>query len=230
MTNHVIEEYLDEVRTHLQMPAEERDAVIDEMRLHLLDKMEQLRKAEPDRSEDELALQATHSFGEPAEIGARGPGASLPPSSPMQSFWRKTTKVAVIAAGVGILLVASLILADIGAQTFGLVDHGTEANWTVYTRSNRLADQTSIENDTFFVPYAAQEVLLWITISPSANNTGCGGLILRDPNAQTVLDDSQNCGRVDRYLRFETAGRWQIDYKFQDFTGNVTVSVHAVRG
>ena len=71
----ILDDYLRDVRRNLShLPVRERDAVMAEMRDHLVTEARRLRHGDSGLSDDEAMLQATQAFGEPEEIGvAHGP-------------------------------------------------------------------------------------------------------------------------------------------------------------
>ena len=70
MQNHILDDYLDELKLQLKhLPLAERRQVDRDIRAHLEQEVKERRKADKTLSEDEAVLAATHAFGDPKDIG-----------------------------------------------------------------------------------------------------------------------------------------------------------------
>jgi hypothetical protein len=243
--NRILKAYLAELRPQLgTLPPDDRRKTLDEIREHLEQDMADRRKADKALSEDEAALQATHDFGDPKDIGVaygnkggvvrRSTGEVLLHVAVLTGRGVARTvsgTLKVVGIIVLVLIGVGLVVAAIAA--FVLVEYKDEIAASVprpiysYDESWAAPDvQTGTRSGTFQVSTDATGFDIGIEASPS---TGCVTITLIAPDNTVAYNSGQACDDLQEHLHFSQQGSWRIQYAFGAYTGSISVGAYEYR-
>jgi len=248
MSQRILDDYLDDVRRRLgHLTPDERDAVIGEMRAHLVDKIDALLKADPALSRDDAALRATHAFGTPDEITVQyGPQGGIVKSSTGETLLRvaalggralratgrglgRTLKWTALVFAITIsaaLIAATVVVVVFDDEIRGLIPH------TIYAKGEYYESRNGTLNESFDVPSVYHTFQLQI-YTYGQDETSCVGVNLTSPDGDvidlSVRSPTGGCYDLHRELTFAQPGRWHIRYDFDAYSGWIDVNVDGYR-
>lgn len=245
MTNRILDDYLAAVQRQLGfLPRRQRAEVLRDVRSHLEEKVRELRQADSRLSADEATLQATHDFGEPADLGvAYGASGGVVRKSTGEVLLRvaaltgkaaggvlKWTLIAVlvvlglaVAVGIAVLFVAGGVLVAYQDEIAASVPR------PIYTYSAEWAApefQAATRTDAFQVSTDATGFDLLIGVG---QENGCLALTVTAPDGSQAYSNGQGCQDTAQQLHFAQQGTWRIQYTFAAFTGSVDVTAFEYR-
>lgn len=213
MTNKILDEYLDRLRSALAaLPADERDAVLAETRSHLEEAIHARLRMDPSAGRGRVTLEETVAFGDPAEIAAaRGAASQAAAKRP-----RRWPRWASYGVAVVVVLLVAVVAIDLVNKP---------AQYTAYQRDNVLEAHTASVNDTFEVRPRTQTLAVTIVVE---RESGCAGVRITDPTGEVVLDQWDACGDVRRSVEAKPSltgrvGEWRVEVRHRDFTGSILV-------
>jgi uncharacterized membrane protein len=245
MANRILDDYLAAVRRQLgSLPRAQRDEVLRDIRSHLGEKVRELRQADSRLSADEAMLQATHDFGDPADLGvAYGASGGVVRKSTGEVLLRvaaltgkaaggvlKWIVIAIlvlvalaVVAGIAVLFVAGGVLVayqDEIASSVPRPIYGYSEEWDL------ASSQAAMRTDAFQVSTDATGFDLLVDIRPEA---GCLPLIVFAPDGTQAYSNGQGCQDTGQHLHFSQQGTWRIQYTFVAFSGSVDVAAFEYR-
>lgn len=173
----IIEDYLREIESRLQVDPERKQLIVSEIRSHLRDKVYELQAAEPSRAQEEVARQVIDDFGNPHDLAlAYAPGGapvlkSASSGEIVMRFGRAVGRgTKAFLKGVAITLIVLLVVAaGVGAWAYYELKPTLEKNlpYTVFEsyescyRENCTAPPAP---RTFYVHPEAREVRLTLSL------------------------------------------------------------------
>lgn len=248
----IIDDYLNDIRRRLShLGLRERDAVLEEIRLHLESEVARLRSEDKRLSKDEGALQATNSFGDPEEIGvaygAHGGVINRTTGEMLLEVALLTTRAAgrglrgtlkwtgivlAIILGISLILVlAGLVFADNVIDTFQddirqNTPHPLYDYDGVWLGTENAHTETTM--DSFQVRQGVREFTIDFRIQPlgGPEPTGCAQITLTDPDGSVAYDSGTDCDADSRELTLNQQGTWQVRYTYVAFQGSVDVEAY----
>ena len=246
MSKHILDDYLDALKLQLRhLPLSQQRQVLAEVRAHLEQDIDG-RLAEDKRlSKDEAALQATHGFGDPKDIGvAYGANGGLVRKSTGEVLLHvavltgrgvaRTVRTTVKWTGIALLVILVLATAAAIAAAFIASDliqeykdeivesiprpvYGYQGNWS-------LPDaQASMRTDTFQVSTDARGFDLRFDVQPTH---GCLQLVVTAPDGSVAYQSGQGCSAYTHQMHGAQQGSWRIQYTFLAFTGRVNAEAY----
>lgn len=246
MTRHILDDYLDAVKLQLRhLPLREQRQVLAEIRAHLDEDIAQRQEADKSLSRDEAALQATHDFGDPQDLGvAHGAQGGVVRKSTGEVLLHvavltgrgvaRTLRTTIKWTGIVLLVLLALTTALAIAGVFvasdllkeykdELVEAVPRPIYSYEATYDLERVQATTRSDSFQVSNDARGFDLGITIQPE---NGCLAVQVLAPDGSTAFDNGQGCTATHQGLHFSDPGRWTIRYTFVAFTGSVDVEAY----
>lgn len=239
----ILDDYENELARQLRrVPTQERQAVVDEVRAHLVEAAAELRGADPGLSADEAMLHATHRFGAPEEVAA----GYLPSAGEIRvggvvlDVVRSTGRglgrgALLVGRGTGrllkwsviALLVTMALVAAIAVTV--LVVYDDEIKETVprpvddYHRTCTATDLCAGADRaaTFDVGADVKEIRIQ---AEGQCSSGSARVQATDPSGDIVVVAQDVCKQGATKL-FTEQGRWHIDVVYTTYVGSVDVEV-----
>lgn len=248
--NRIVRKYLNDVKKRLNhLGLREREAVLDEIADHLEAEMARLRKADKGLSADEAALQATHAFGDPSDIGvAHGAGGGVV----NQSTGERLLDVAILttaATGRGIvgifkwtgIIIGTVFLTLLLTGAFVLlvfedtikdgIDSATEIRFRETADFQQGYGTPSTASLTFNIEILPETrendlTIQWVQ-GGTAGQVGCVVVTITDPSGD-VHHNSQNCETFQQEWSFAAVGTYDVDVQLLAGSGILTVRGYAL--
>ncbi len=247
MQNHILDDYLDALRLQLRhLPLDEQRAVLRQVREHLEEDIRGRREEDKRLSADEAALQATHGFGDPQDLGvAYGARGGVVRKSTGEVLLHvavlagrgvartvgKTVKWTAIAVAF-LLLLGALVFVALAIVYQPTIDRGFDEA-TDYTdrvlvqRSESHDGDTTVFTDSFSITERTVSSDFQLRVTPVSDATGCAAIIITGPGNSKVYDSTGNCEAQDYRTSFTVPGSYTIEYRLVNFAGILTVSGNA---
>jgi hypothetical protein len=239
MHNHILDDYLDELKLQLKhLPLAERRQVDRDIRAHLEQEVKERRKADKALSEDEAVLAATHAFGDPKDIGiSYGAGGGVVRRSTGEVVLHvavlagrgvartvgKTVKWTAIVAGVLLLLAVAVGLTIVVVYK-DTISHNVDqaaSRRLVYEYSGAWAApnvQNGPHTDSFELA-AGTRVDFSLTTTPQS---GCAAVQVTAPDGTIAYSNGQGCSATQQQLGFTQVGKYTVQYTYAAYTGSVS--------
>lgn len=202
-----VEAYLSSLEKRLgDVPSDERDARLLEVRTHLEEAYARRRAEETGRSDDEVALAVLAEFGDVDDVVGTPPAPAAPWWRPLLTR-RNVLIVVAVVVGLGIASAVTDLMAD-------------RTSSIVYDRQASFDGQSGTVADTFVVADSFVRFDVYLSVNRTA---GCGGIRLTAPDGTVALDESANCAAIEYTRSFQQKGTWKIETTTRDFRGTITV-------
>lgn len=247
MTSHILDDYLDALKPQLRhLPLKEQRRVLAEVREHLEEDMRGRREEDRKLSEDEAALQATHGFGDPQDLGiAYGAGGGIVRKSTGEVLLHiaivtgrgvartvgTTLKWTAISVAFLLLLgaIVGLALAIVYQPTIekGLEEATSYSERVLVQRSEVHDGDSATFTDSFTISDKLITSDFELRVTPSGDTPGCLIVIITGPGTSKAYDSTGNCDAQDFRTSFTTPGTYTIEYRLVNYTGSLLVSGHA---
>lgn len=256
MTN-LIEDYLREVEASLRADHDRRRPILDELRGHILDKVEDLAREDPLRPREDIERAVLNDFGSPRELalGYEPEGHLLRNQAGEivlrfgEAVGRGTRSAArAVGRGTGLFLkwtaialsVLLVVAVGLGIWAFyevrPVVETLVEQSQPAYDYYESCAGTPcsgDVPAQVFYVAPDAKQVRIDIAAYHRAEGGGNG-------TARVVVTDPEGAIRLDRtfVLGNEThsshearwapsAGNWTVAYTYTEFRGTLRVQTYA---
>lgn len=243
-TSPILDDYLDALKPQLRhLPLGEQRKVLAQVREHLQEdiqgRMEEDRKLSP----DEAALQATHGFGDPQDIGVvYGAKGGIVRKSTGEVILHvaivtgrgvartigKTVKWTAIATAF-LLLLGAIIFLALAVVYQPTIERGLEEA-TSYTdrvlvrRSGTHDGDTTVFTDSFTITERTVTSDFQLAVNPTGDVPGCMTIIITGPGNTKVFDNTGNCEAQNFRSSFTAPGAYTIEYRLVAFEGSYMVS------
>jgi hypothetical protein len=251
----LIEDYLREVEQSLRVENGRKRQIIDELRGHLNEKVDDLARAAPDRPVEDVARQVLGDFGNPRDLALSysdgAPvlrnqageivlrlGAALGRGT--RAVGRGTGKVLKwFAIAVSVLLVIAI---GVGIWAFyevrpvvaTLVDQAQPA-YEYHESCEGTPCSGGVPGERFFVSPDARQVRfaleVWSPWDDDVNASGSVHVVVKDPSGNATFDRVITMGngtRVSEEARWApAAGNWTVSIEYDAFRGSVDLSTYA---
>lgn len=242
----IIDDYLREVETHLQVGPSQRERILDELRGHLFEKVEDLRNREPGLTAEDAERRAVNDFGGPHELALSfdvgGPTLETKTGRTVVRMGRAVGRgtgriLKFIAVTVGVLLVLSI---GVGIWAFYevrpvieeiLARESTEDLYAFYKHCGGIVCDEAPFTQSFFVPTTARELTAHIYVYQPRDVEPHGTLSIRVLDAEGNEQYNRLLAASDENhetLAWQTLpGTWKVQLDFNGFLGVVDFEVRA---
>ena len=241
----IIDDYLREVETHLQVGPSQRERILDELRGHLFEKVEDLRNREPALSTEDAERRAINDFGSPHELALSfdvgGPTLETKAGKTVVRMGRAVGRgtgriLKFIAISVAVLLVLSI---GVGIWAFYEVRPYVEdiirreSSEELYAFHQHCASPCDGQTFTqsFYVPSGAHDVRAYVASWTPTGGVANGSVDIRilDPDGNEQYNRSLPASEENyETLSWQTLpGTWQVRIGFEGFSGVIDLEVHA---
>lgn len=245
----LIEDYLREVSATLRVAPDRKRQILDELRTHLREKLDDERSQDPDAPVGDVERRVLADFGSPRDLAlAYEPegqvvlknsagdivlrvGRAVGRGTGRVVKWTAITLAAllVIAIGVGIWAFYEVrpLVETMASQAMPVYDYEETCPQTPCNGANG--------RDIFFVGNNTKEVRLTVNVAPpwrdEGNGTGRVYVVLFDPAHARVFERNftvTNESSGSREIRFASfPGNWTVEVEYFEFRGEVRVEAYA---
>lgn len=256
MTN-LIEDYLREVETSLRVDAARKRQIVDELRTHLTEKVDDLHAATPARSRFDIEQEVLREFGNPRDLAlAYEPdGTAVLRSAAGDVVVRLGRAAKAVGRGTGTFLkwtavaLAVLLVVALGVGAWAYyevkpyIPGMIESSQPVYQYFERCVETPcsgAPPPDSFYVRPEASMVrfdLNIYSVHPKGDRDGHIGngtlrILVSDPAGAALFDRTFNVTN-EAGFHHETSwaaqpGNWSVAYTLMDFVGAFDVEAYAV--
>jgi hypothetical protein len=245
ITSPILDDYLDAIKPQLRhLPPGEQRKVMAQVRDHLQEDIRGRMEEDRKLSVDEAALQATHGFGDPQDIGiAYGASGGIMRKSTGEIILQvaivtgrgvartvgKTVKWTAIALAFLLLLgsIVFLALAVVYQPTIekGLEEATSYADRVLVQRTGTHDGDTATFQDSFSITDHTITSDFSLRVTPGGGSTGgCMVVVITGPSNSKVYDSTGNCEAQDFRTSFTVPGTYTIEYRLVAYSGTFSVS------
>lgn len=246
MQNHILDDYLDAVQLQLRhLPLAEQRQVLAQVRDHLEEDIRGRRGEDKKLSADEAALQATHGFGDPHDLGvAYGARGGVVRKSTGEVLLHvavltgrgvartvgKTLKWTAIALA-SLLLLGAVVFVALAIAYQPTIEKGLDKATSyderiLVHRAESHERDTAVFTDSFSITERTVSSDFHVRVTPSSatGSPGCAAIVITGPGDSKVYDSTGNCGPQDFRSSLTMPGAYTIEYRLVGFTGVVSVT------
>ncbi len=246
----MIDDYLQTVRRNLDLPMTRRDAIIDELRAHLDEAVQNEKAQDPGASDDDVQRRVLRDFGDPRQLAASYDEGTSTVATPRGrvalevtgSIARSTGKVLKFGiltilgiAGV-VLVVAAFLVVFLADDIRDFAE--THAPEPVFDHERTCTSPCNgaLDSQSFFIHNNAREVRFEFWISPDPDNEVAAQLAslhitVTDPSGDVRFDRTFTGteGHQHSHITWSPeAGDWSIEYEYQNWEGSLDTEVWTV--
>jgi hypothetical protein len=248
----IIEDYLREVDATLQVDAARKRAIVDEMRAHLREKVDDLARDEPARPREDIERQVVGDFGNPRDLalayGSDGTVVNRTTGEVVLEVGRavgRGTGRVLRGAGRGLgtflkwaaVAVAILLVLSIGVGVWAfyelkpLVEKNAPVPVLEFHETCREICNYTLDSLVFLVHDGTREVRFDLDVRHAANSTGVVTVRVANPNGTAFEQAFPADGTRDADMHQTFAplpGEWRVTVEFVGFTGRVALDAWTV--
>lgn len=239
----ILDDYLREVEATLRVEPERKRQIVDELRSHLAEKVEELRRGQPERGLAEIEREVVNDFGSPRELAL-----AYHPEGPVlqnsagdvvlrlgQAVGRGTVAVGrAVGRGTGLFLkwlaiaVAALLVIAIGLGIWAFYELRPVAEaiadqsqpiYSYYEGCEGTPCNGAFGNESFYVVPEARAVHFDIRVGhpweDGPNATGSVHVTVRDPSGEI---------KYDRLVMMNNETSFHQELRWAGTAGNWTVA------
>ncbi|HUR68000.1 MAG TPA: hypothetical protein VM370_02050 [Candidatus Thermoplasmatota archaeon] len=254
----MIDEYLREVESSLRVDAARKRQIVDELRSHLTEKVDELQAAEPMRARADIEQMVLRDFGDPRDLALayepEGGAVLMNSAGEIVLRFGKAFGRGAVAAGRGAgkalkwvaIGLAGLLIISVGVGAWAYhevkpyIPSIIEQSEPAYQFSQSCHETPCngvVPTDAFYVHPEARKVRfdleVWPVHDDDGNHVGNGTIRVTVTDNNGTLRFDRTFNGTDGYFSEETswaagAGNWTLSYAYEGFRGSVSVQAYAI--